>query len=259
MRSDYLYVFEKALRDGGAMAIMAAYHDLDGIPCVDNKWLLTDVLRKEWGFKGFVLSDLGAISMTLDNHHVASSVSDALAQTFKAGMNMQFYDFRHGEFDTALLKALKENMLTEKDLNNAVRDVLRVKFRLGLFDHPYTDTTLVSKVFHSEPHQQLALQAGREGICLLKNDGDLLPLNKGTHSIAVIGGLAMSQYLGDYSDGHDGVSVLDGLKDRIGNSMSINYAEGYNQDTSSAKQEELLKDAVNVAKQSDVSILVIGE
>ena len=259
MRSDYLYVFEKAVREGGAMAIMAAYHDLDGIPCVDNKWLLTDVLRKEWGFKGFVLSDLGAISMTLDDHDVASSVSDALAQTFRAGMNMQFYDFSHGEFDTAMVKALKENRLTEKDLNNAVRDVLRVKFRLGLFDNPYTDTTLVSKVFHSESHQQLALQAGREGICLLKNDGDLLPLNKGTHSIAVIGGLATSQYLGDYSDGHDGVSVLDGLKDRIGNSMSINYAEGYNQDTSSAKQEELLKEAVNVAKQSDVSIVVIGE
>ncbi len=259
MRSDFLYVFEKAVREGGAMAIMAAYHDLDGIPCVDNKWLLTDVLRKEWGFKGFVLSDLGAISMTLEDHDVASGVSDALAQTFKAGMNMQFYDFRHGKFDTAMLKALKENRLTEKDLNNAVRDVLRAKFRLGLFDHPYTDTTLVSKVFHSEPNQQLALQAGREGICLLKNDGGLLPLNKGVHSIAVIGGLATSQYLGDYSDGHDGVSVLDGLKNRIGNSMSINYAEGYNQDTSSVKQADLLKDAVNVAKQSDVSIVVIGE
>ncbi|MDP4285329.1 MAG: glycoside hydrolase family 3 N-terminal domain-containing protein [Bacteroidota bacterium] len=259
IRSDFLYVFEKAVREGGAMGIMAAYHDLDGIPCVDNKWLLTDVLRKEWGFKGFVLSDLGAIRMTLDNHDVASSVSDALAQTFKAGMNMQFYDFSHEKFDTAMLKALKENRLTEKDLNDAVRDVLRVKFRLGLFDHPYTDTTLVSKVFHSEPHQQLALQAGREGICLLKNDGELLPLKKGIHSIAVIGGLATSQYLGDYSDGHDGVSVLDGLKDRVGNSMSINYAEGYNQDTSSVKQADLLKEAVNVAKQSDVSIVVIGE
>ena len=259
IRSDFLYVFEKAVREGGALGIMAAYHDLDGIPCVDNKWLLTEVLRKEWGFKGFVLSDLGAIKMTLTDHDVASSVSDALAQTFKAGMNMQFYDFRHGQFDTAMLKALKENRLTENDLNNAVRDVLRVKFILGLFDHPYTDTMLVSKVYHTEQNQQLALQAGREGICLLKNDGGLLPIKKEIHSVAVIGDLANSKYLGDYADGHDGISVLDGLKDRIGNSMSIHYAEGYSQDTSSNEQAELLKQAVSVAKQSDIAVLVVGE
>jgi len=145
-RSSFLYVFEKAVRDGGAMGIMAAYHELDGIPCVDNKWLLTDVLRKEWGFKGFVLSDLGAIRMTLNDHKVATDTADALAQTFKAGLNMQFYDFDHKGFHKAMLKAIDKKMLSENDLNKAVRDVLRVKFLLGLFDHPYVDTTLVSKV-----------------------------------------------------------------------------------------------------------------
>jgi len=259
MRSSFLYVFEKAVREGGAMGIMAAYHDLDGIPCVDNKWLLTDVLRKEWGFKGFVLSDLGAIRMTLDDHHVASNVSDALAQTFKAGMNMQFYDFGHTEFHQAMLKALKDKMLSEEDLNKAVRDVLRVKFRLGLFDQPYTDTTLVSKVFHTEQHQELALRAAQEGICLLKNDGQLLPLTKKIHSVAVIGELATSKYLGDYSEGHEGISILDGLKSRVGDSMNISYSEGYSQDTSSIKQTALLENAVVLAKQSDVSIVVLGE
>jgi len=259
MRSSFLYVFEKAVREGGAMGIMAAYNDLDGIPCVDNKWLLTDVLRKEWGFKGFVLSDMQAIRMTLDDHHVATDISDALAQTFKAGLNMQFYDFGHAEFHQAMLKALKEKMLSEEDLNNAVRDVLRVKFCLGLFDHPYTDTTLVSKVYHTEQHQNLALQAAQEGICLLKNDRQLLPLTKKIHSVTVIGELATSKYLGDYSDGHEGISILDGLKNRVGNSMNISYAEGYNQDTSSIKQTALLENAVVLAKQSDVSIVVLGE
>jgi beta-glucosidase len=259
MRSSYLYVFEKAVREGGAMGIMAAYHDLDGIPCVDNKWLLTDVLRKEWGFKGFVLSDLGAISMTLNDHHVATDISDALAQTFKAGLNMQFYDFSHTEFHQAMLKALKNKMLSEEDLNNAVRDVLRVKFCLGLFDHPYTDTTLVSKVYHTEQNQNLALQAAQEGICLLKNDRQLLPLNKNIHSVAVIGELASSTYLGDYSEGSTGISILDGLKNRAGNSMNISYEEGYNQDTSAYKQATLLRDAIVLAKQSDISIVVVGE
>jgi beta-glucosidase len=143
-RTSFLYVFEKAVRDGGAMGIMAAYSELDGIPCVDNKWLLTDVLRNEWGFKGFVLSDLGAIKMTLENHKVAADTSDALAQTFKAGMNMQFYDFDHAGFQRAMLKALNKKMLSDEDLNRAVHDVLKVKFMLGLFDHPFTDTSLVS-------------------------------------------------------------------------------------------------------------------
>ena len=158
-RSSFLYVFEKAVRDGGAMGIMAAYHEIDGIPCVDNKWLLTDVLRKEWGFKGFVLSDLGAIRMTLNDHRVATDTSDALAQTFKAGLNMQFYDFDHEGFKRAMLKAIDTKMLSEDDLNKAVEDVLRVKFLLGLFDHPYVDTTLISKVFHTEEHQASGVES----------------------------------------------------------------------------------------------------
>ncbi|MDB5110225.1 MAG: beta-glucosidase, partial [Mucilaginibacter sp.] len=122
-RSSYLYVFEKAVREAHAMGIMAAYSEIDGIPCVDNKWLLTDVLRKEWGFKGFVLSDLGAIKMSLLNHGVAADTSDALAQTFNAGLNMQFYDFSHKSFLEAVTKAVKNKSITEAQLNKTVSDV----------------------------------------------------------------------------------------------------------------------------------------
>lgn len=230
-RSSFLYVFEKAVREGGALSMMAAYSELDGIPCVDNHWLLTDVLRKEWGFKGFVLSDLGAIKMSLENHHVVATPAEALARSLNAGLNMQFYDWPHAEFRTAMHKALQQHYLTEAHLDAAVRDILRVKFLTGLFDHPYTDTTLVDKVFHTPEHQRLALKAATEGICLLKNEGNLLPIKPNVHNIALIGPLATSTYLGGYSNG-DGkaVSVLEGLRQRAGSRLDIRYDSGYSQD-----------------------------
>ncbi|MFZ1082310.1 MAG: glycoside hydrolase family 3 N-terminal domain-containing protein [Candidatus Kryptoniota bacterium] len=258
-RSSFLYVFERAVRDGGAMGIMAAYHEIDGIPCVDNKWLLTDLLRKEWGFKGFVLSDLGAIRMTLDDHRVATDTSDALAQTFKAGLNMQFYDFDHEGFKKAMLKAIDTKILLENDLNKAVEDVLRVKFLLGLFDHPYVDTTLISRVFHPEEHQDLALKAAQEGICLLKNENGILPIKKDVKSIAVVGPLATSTYMGDYTnDEAKGISILEGLKQRAGNTMRISYAPGYAPDSASLSAT-YLKEAIDLVKRSDIAIVVLGE
>jgi beta-glucosidase len=255
-RSTYLYVFEKAIREGGAMGIMAAYSELDGIPCVDNKWLLTDVLRKEWGFKGFVLSDLGAIKMSLINHAVAADTTDALAQTFNAGLNMQFYDFSHKSFVEAVTKAVKNKSLSEAQLNKTVSDVLRVKFLLGLFDHPYIDPKRISEVFHTEASQTLALKAAKEGICLLKNEHSVLPLKSGA-SVAVIGSLAQSTYLGGYANVEGkGVSILDGLKQRAGSSITINYAEGY---SSKKATPELKEEAVNLVKKSDVAVVVLGE
>jgi len=250
-------VFEKAVREGHAMGMMAAYSEIDGIPCVDNKWLLTDLLRKEWGFKGFVLSDLGAIKMSLVNHHVAADTSDALAQTFNAGLNMQFYDFGHQSFMDAVKQALKNKALSETQLNKTVADILRVKFLLGLFDHPYTDNTLIEKNFHTAESQELALRAAREGICLLKNDQSVLPLKQGIKSLAVIGPLAQSTYLGGYSNKNDhGISILDGLKQRAGTNMNIAYEAGY---TTTGDQEEMQKKAVALTKNSDAAIVVLGE
>jgi beta-glucosidase len=258
-RSTFLYVFEKAVRGGGAMGIMAAYHEFDGIPCVDNKWLLTDVLRKEWGFKGFVLTDLGAIRMTLDVHRVAADTADALAQAIDAGVDMQFYDFDHEGFKKAMLKAIDTKMISEEDLNRAVGDVLRVKFLLGLFDHPYIDTTLVSKVFHSEDHQALALKAAQEGICLLKNKHGVLPVSDTVKSLAVIGPLATSTYMGDYTnEDAKGISILDGLKERAGKTMLINYAQGYDPDSALLSSEDLIE-AKELVKSSDMAIVVLGE
>ncbi len=240
-RSSFLYVFEKAIREGHAMGMMAAYSELDGIPCVDNKWLLTDVLRKEWGFKGFVLSDLGAIKMSLTDHHVAADTADALAQTLKAGLNMQFYDFSHDALVRAIKSAIARRELSMTELDKAVSDILRVKFLLGLFDHPYTDLSLKDKVFHSPESQELALQAAREGIILLKNDKGVLPLDKRGQTIAVIGPLAASDYVGGYSSpGAKGISILDGLKERAGSDATIRYAKGYDADAHAGSGTDLM-------------------
>jgi beta-glucosidase len=238
---------------------------------VDNKWLLTDVLRKEWGFKGFVLSDLGAIKMTVENHQVASGIPDALAQTIKAGLNMQFYDFPHPDFLQALKKDIGEGALTMEQLNKTVGDVLRVKFLLGLFDHPYIDPALKAKVFHTPANQELALRAARESICLLKNEGGILPLSKNIRSLAVIGPLATSTYLGGYSNEEGkAVSILDGLQQRAGNSFTIQFEKGYSSsdhggpssgpdrsDSNSTSAE--LQKALAAVKNSDVTIVVLGE
>lgn len=255
-RSDFLYVFSRAVREGGARGIMAAYSEYDGIPCIDNHWLLTDVLRKEWGFRGFVLSDLGAIKMTLADHHVAMDTGDALAQALEAGVNMQFYDFAHATFTRALREDLDSGRLREGTLDSAVADILRVKFELGLFDHPYTDS---ASALTPGSGDSLALTAAREGICLLKNEGRLLPLGGRHLSVAVIGSLATSNYLGDYSAEGTGIPILDALKGMAGDSLDIRYAQGYSQDTSLAAQRPLLSEAAALARRSDVSVVVLGE
>lgn len=258
-RSSFLYIFEKAVCDGGAMGMMAAYHDLDGIPCVDNKWLLTDLLRNEWGFKGMVIADLGAIRISLENHTVAYDTSDALTQTIKAGLNMQFYDFNHPGFKKGIKNAVQKKMLSQKELDKAVGDILRVKFTAGLFDNPYTDTTQLQKAFHIEEHRQLALQAAQEGIVLLKNEKNTLPISKDVKSVAVIGPLALSEYMGGYSlDGSKGISILDGLKQRAGNTLQINYEAGYTRD-SGKSSDEYYRKAVDLVSKSDMAVVVLGE
>lgn len=258
-RSSFLYVFEKAVKEGHAMGMMAAYSEIDGIPCVDNSWLLKDVLRKEWGFNGFVLSDLGAIKMSLVNHQIASSPSDALAQTLTAGLDMQFYDFPHQQFFDAVNEALKTKRLSITDLNRAVADVLRVKFMLGLFDNPYIDENLLKKVNHTEESRAVALKAAQESISLLKNDNAILPLGPNVHSVAVIGPLAESTYLGGYANKNGkGIAILDGLKQRVGNSLDIKFERGYSPDTTATQAEDLEK-AINAVKSSDVAVVVLGE
>ncbi|GHT87691.1 beta-glucosidase [Bacteroidia bacterium] len=225
-RATHLYVFEKAVTEGKAKGIMAAYHDIDGIPCISSEWLLTDLLRKEWGFDGMVVTDLGAIRRLLQPHYTAVDPKDAVTQAITAGLDMQFYDFDHDVFQSAVVEAVKDGSLSKDKFERAVSAVLKIKFELGLFENPYTDESLIGKVFHNEEHQALALEAGHKSIVLLKNANNTLPLSKNLKKIALIGNLADVSSIGGYGPREaKGVTVYEALKKRFGNDIQINYVQ----------------------------------
>jgi beta-glucosidase len=226
-RSTHLYVFEKAIKEAGAHAVMAAYHEIDGVPVAGNRWLLTDVLRNEWGFDGFVISDLGAIALQYNRHFTAETEEDAIAQSINAGLNMQFYDFTHEKFADAIISGVKSGKISKKQLDKAVGEILKQKFNLGLFDSPFTDTTLVEKTLHSEDHRLLALEAARSSIVLLKNKDKTLPASKAIKRIAVVGRLANVSSLGGYSPrGAHGTTIIEALQKRFGNTIEIDFLNG---------------------------------
>jgi beta-glucosidase len=223
---EVLFTFEKAIKEGHARGVMAAYHDIDGIPCVSNPWLLKRLLRDEWGFNGFVLSDLGAIARQEGDHRTAASHKEAIVNSLSSGLDAQFYDYPHDVFQQTVVNAVKDGSLSLKDVDRAVGGILRVKFELGLFDNPYTDKSLVSKVFHCQEHQDLALQAGRESIVLLQNNDNALPLKNDVKRIALIGNLADVSSIGDYSPRQaKGMTIYEALKNRFGDKVVIDYVK----------------------------------
>lgn len=249
LRSVMLKSFEPAIREGHAMGVMAAYHEIDGIPVTADPHLLKGILRDEWGFQGFVLSDLGAIERLYSVHHVAASPKDAVCMAVRSGVDMQFYDFPHDVFQKSLVDCAHDGTLAQHDLDRAVRSVLRVKFELGLFDHPYVDPALNARVHRSQAHLAVSLESARESMTLLKNDGGLLPLSKSLQHIAVIGPNADVARYGDYEREANGkhISLLDGIR-AIVPQATVSFDAG--KDISSA---------VAVARQADVVILGMGE
>lgn len=198
-RGNFLYVFEKAFKEAGALGAMAAYHEWDGVPAAGDPWLLKKVLRDEWGFKGMVISDLGAIAKQQVVHFTAKNPTEAIANSIGAGLDMQFYDFKHDVFEQGIKDALEKGLLTMEDVDRAVTSVLYVKFKLGLFENPYTETTLRDERYGSPSSKQLALESAHKSIVLLQNRNGILPLENKVKNIAVIGELAAKPFLGGYS------------------------------------------------------------
>lgn len=226
-REDFLPVFEKAYIKGGALGSMCAYSELDGIPCAANKWLLTDVLRNEWGFKGLVVSDLGAIKYIQTTHYVADSPKESIRQAITSGVDMQFYDFSNEFWQQTIIDLVNEGELSMEYINRAAGAVIRLKMTLGLFENPYTDENLIEERFHSKENQEIALEAGHKSICLLKNEGKILPLEKTIKTIAVIGPNANVSRLGGYSVKNKiATTVLEGIKQVVGKETNVLYNEG---------------------------------
>jgi beta-glucosidase len=251
VRSIMLKSFEPAFREGNALAVMAAYNDIDGVPCTGNPWLLNTVLRGEWGFKGFVLSDLGAIGRLYKDHHVAATPADAVRLALNSGVDMQFYDFSHDVFQNAIIDGVKNGQLSQATLDASVSRILRVKFLLGLFDHPFVDENLDKSVRRSQDHLDLSLEVARQSMCLLKNEKGLLPLKKDLKRIAVIGPNANIARIGDYTEAAtEGpeFGILEQIKKIVSPQTEIVFADG-----------EKIDDAVDLAKKSDAVILALGE
>ena len=249
LRSVMLKSFEPAFREGHAMATMAAYHEIDGIPVTADPLLLKRILRQEWGFQGFVLSDLGAIQRLYNVHHVSATPQEAVCTAVSSGVDMQFYDFPHDIFQNALIDCAHKHTLSNEDLDRAVRAVLRVKFLLGLFDHPFVDPTLSARFYRSQSHLAVSLRSARESMTLLKNDSQLLPLSKSIHTVAVIGPNADVARYGDYEKEQNGlhISLLDGLRKELP-AATITFDEGKD-----------IATAVEKAKRAEVVILGLGE
>jgi len=249
LRMVMLRGFEPAFREGHAMGAMAAYHEIDGIPVTADPFLLKKVLRDEWGFQGFVLSDLGAIERLYDVHHVAATPKAAVCMAIASGVDMQFYDFDHDVFQKALADCVRDGTLSMSDIDRAAGAVLRVKFRLGLFDHPLVDTALTAGVKRSDKHLALSLKSARESMTLLRNQNNLLPLSKSLRRIAVIGPNANVARYGDYEKETNGlhISMLDGIRKLVpGANVTFNRGDD-------------IAAAVAAAKDANVVVLGLGE
>ena len=223
--SEYLPPFRKAVKEG-AGTLMTSYNAIDGVPCTANKELLTDVLRNQWGFKGFVYSDLISIEGIV-GMRAAKDNKEAAVKALKAGLDM---DLGGNAFGKNLKKAYEEGLITMADLDRAVGNVLRLKFQMGLFENPYVSPELAKKLVHSKEHKELARQVAREGVVLLKNEG-VLPLSKHIGHLAVIGPNADEMYnqLGDYTAPQvreEVATVLDGIRAAVSESTRVTYVKG---------------------------------
>ncbi len=273
----YLPPFHAAV-NAGAGSLMSAYMDLNGVPATGNRWLLHDVLRERWHFSGFIVSDWESVK-SLTTHGFASGPQDAATRALNAGLEMEMTS---SVYRDDLPASIKDGTVTQATIDQAVRDILLAKFRLGLFDHPYADVANAPSQLVTPEQRQASRSVAASTAVLLRNQGNLLPLSKGLHSIAVIGPLADSKpdTMGSWSlAGHyaDTVTLLEALHGRFPGGVTINSAKGVEIDrgaptifdaqfqspkptltTDEARQTEFHR-AIDLVKQSDVAVLVLGE
>jgi beta-glucosidase len=270
VRDQYLFPFEAAITEAGAMAVMPSYNEIDGIPAHKNRWLLDRVLRQEWGFLGMVVSDYFAIEQMMSRHGVASDLADAARQSLGAGVDIELPD---PQAYPKIIELVQSGRVSEAELDRSVARLLKAKFLAGLFENSYVDPDRAERVSNTPEHQALALDAARRSIVLLKNDGGVLPLDrKKLRTIAVVGPNAKGLRLGGYSsDPGRGVDILQGIRDKAGAGIRVLHAEGvriteHEPSWTGDKvvfgdpslNRKRIAEAVATARQADVAVVVIG-
>ncbi len=276
MEEIYLHAFKIAFSEAHAMGTMASYNDYDGVPIIASKHFLTDILRHQFGFRGYVVSDSRAVEFLYSKHHVARDETDAARLSLEAGLNVRTDFSSPAEFIMAVRKGIRDGRIPMSVINQRVREVLRVKFWIGLFDHPYVkDPAAADTIVHSAASVKIALKAAEESIVLLKNESDLLPLDKEEiHSIALIGPNMKEEksLISRYGPLHTHViTVYEGIREALPSGVQVFYAKGCNhvdpnfpksdiEDFPLTDQEEKdLDEAVDVARKADVVILAMGD
>lgn len=256
LRELHFVPFKSVVEEANIYSLMPGYHEVDGIPVHGNRWLLTDVLRNEWKFSGYVFSDYGAIGMMNGFHYTTANKGESAIQALKAGVDLEAPGrYAFGEIE----RLVEEGKIDEAVVDTAVARILRVKFKMGLFDRPYKKVKNLSEKVHKQSSIDLAQRIAEESIVLLKNDNSLLPLDKSNlRKIAVIGPNADKVQFGDYSitkNNAYGTTVLQGIKNYVGDDVDVTYTEG-------CGITRLTKDgfgeAARLAKESDVVVLVLG-
>src|SRR4051794_13115995 len=287
LRDVFFPPFELAVREGHARSLMPSYNEVDGIPSHANRWMLRDVLRTEWGFDGTIVSDWQAVSQLAGKHRVAADPADAARQALAAGVDVELPDV---ETYHTLVEQVRQGKVAEAAVNDAVRRLLRDKFELGLFENPFVDPDRADQISGSAEARPLALEAARRAIVLLRNKGGLLPLDAAkVRRVAVIGPHAAEVMLGGYSGvPRHSVSILEGVRNRLGPGATVTHAEGVRITEDSAftrgpqplvggtrsqarwsadrvvpadpaANRRRIEEAVALARESDVAIVVVGD
>ncbi|MBS7566667.1 glycoside hydrolase family 3 C-terminal domain-containing protein [Mucilaginibacter sp. Bleaf8] len=272
----YLYPFQKVIHDAQPMGVMSSYNDWDGDPVTGSYFFLTHLLRQKFGFTGYVVSDSEAVEFLYSKHHTAADMKGAVKQAIEAGLNVRTNFTMPQTYILPLRELVKEGRVSMKTLDDRVADVLRVKFRLGLFDQPYAKNPKdADKTVHTPADEKFAMQINRESMVLLKNENNLLPLQKSSlKHILVTGPLAAakSYAISRYGPSHNPVtSVLEGIKQYVGSGAQVDYAKGCNVIDATWPESEIIPtpltapeqagidSAVAKAREADVVIAVVGE
>ena len=275
LRDYHMPPFKMCIDKVKPVSVMPSYNEVDGVPSHANKWLLLDLLRKEWKYNGMIVSDYYGVDQLLLKHFVVKDEKEAAEIAFNCGVQ---YEFPQGNYYKLLPKLVKEGKVKQAEIDHAVAQTLKLKFELGLFENPFVDWDEAIKVSKKPEHRAAALKAAHESIVLLKNEGDLLPIAKNKYKkIAVIGPCAKDLYFGGYAgEPHEKVSLLDGISKKAGKQSEILFAQGCKLTTNTtnsyfnwkgdeivfASRDEnmkLISEAVATTKKADLIILAIGE
>jgi beta-glucosidase len=274
LREAFFFPFKEVLKKAQAISVMASYNEIDGVPSHANKWLLRDVLRKEWGFKGFIISDYWALwelsyKPDTHGHFVAADKKESAKLAVEAGINLEAPD---PDIYLNLVELVKKKVLKEKQMDELVYPLIYWKIAFGLFEDPYVDPAEADRIIGSTANRVPALEAARASVTLLKNENNLAPLDLNKYkTIAVIGPNANRSLIGGYSGvPRYNVTVLDGIKERVGDRAKVLYSEGckitiggsWGEDAvfvpTPEEDRKQIAEAVEVAKQADVVVLAIG-